>query len=436
MSSSMATPSATTRFDAYVERLAAVLGHADRHEPLRAYLTGLLLPGERKSVEPMAARLDPRHVQARHQSMHHFVGASLWDESAVLEAARDHALSQLERHAPVAAWVIDDTSFPKKGTHSVGVARQYCGVLGKQDNCQVVVTLSLVNAAMSVPAAYRLYLPEAWAQSKERREEAGVPGDVVFAEKWRIALREIERLVEEDLPRAPVVADAGYGDATAFRDGISALGLSYAVGIKPDTTLWPPGEGPLPPKRYGGRGRPPTLLRRDAGRRPMSAEALAKSLPEGMWKTVRWREGTRGRMSSRFAALRVRAAHRDQSRTTPREEEWLLVEWPADAPAPTKYFLSNVPDDVGLVDLVRLVKVRWRIERDYEELKQELGLGHYEGRNWRGFHHHGVLCIAAYCFLAAERARLSPPEPLAFLRAAALPRGFRPRGAAAAARTS
>jgi len=426
----------TTRFDEYVDRLAAAVGHADRREPLRAYLTGLLLPGERKSVEPMAARLDPRHVQARHQSMHHFVAAAAWDEAAVLESARDHALAQLERHAPVAAWVIDDTSFPKKGSHSVGVARQYCGVLGKQDNCQAVVTLSLVNATMSVPASYRLYLPEAWAKSKERREEAGVPEDVVFAEKWRIALGEVARLVDEDLPRAPVVADAGYGDTTAFRDGVAALGLSYAVGIKPETTLWPPGEGPLPPKPYGGRGRPPKRLRRDAAHRPPSAEDLAASLPESAWKTVRWREGTRGRMSSRFAAVRVRAAHRDEKRTTPRDEEWLLVEWPADAPAPTKHFLSNVPDDVELADLVRLVKIRWRIERDYEELKQELGLGHYEGRNWRGFHHHGVLCIAAYAFLAAERARLSPPEPLAFLRAAALPRRFRPRGAPAAARTT
>ena len=433
----MATPStsATTRFDEYVERLAVAVGHADRREPLRAYLTGLLLPGERKSVEPMAARLDPRHVQARHQSMHHFVSAAPWDDAAVLESARDHALAQLERHAPVAAWAIDDTSFPKKGSHSVGVARQYCGVLGKQDNCQAVVTLSLVNAAMSVPAAYRLHLPEAWAKSEGRRAEAGVPDEVVFAEKWRIALREIERLVEEDLPRAPVVADAGYGDATDFREGVAALGLSYAVGIKSQTTLWPPDEGPLPPKPYGGRGQPAKRLRRDADHRPTSAESLARSLPARAWRTVRWREGTRGRMSSRFAAVRVRAAHRDERLTAPREKEWLLVEWPEGAAAPTKCFLSNVPHDVGLEDLVRLVKIRWRIERDYEELKQELGLGHYEGRNWRGFHHHGVLCIAAYCFLAAERARLSPPEPLAFLRAAALPRRFRPRGAPAAART-
>ncbi len=435
----MATHSAAAskRFDDYLERLGVAVGHADRREPLRAYLTGLLLPGERKSVEPMAARVDPRHAQARHQSMHHFVSTAPWDESAVLDVARDYALSQLERHAPVGAWVIDDTAFQKKGTHSVGVTRQYCGVLGKAENCQAVVTLSLVNATMSVPAAYDLYLPETWAQDKQRRVAAGVPKEVVFDTKWRIALRQIARLVEEDLPRAPVVADAGYGDATEFREGVAALKLSYAVGIKPDTTLWPPGEGPLPPKRYRGRGRRPSkFLRIDAQHWPVSAEALARSLPARAWKTVRWREGTRGAMSSRFAAVRVRAAHRDRERTTPRAEEWLLIEWPAGDAEPARYFLSNVPENVALADLVRLVKLRWRIERDYEELKQELGLGDYEGRNWRGFHHHGVLCIAAYAFLAAERARLSPPEPLAFLRPAPLPRSFRPRGAPAAAGAS
>ena len=434
----MATPASPPRlrFDEYLERLGDALGHADRRDPLRAYLTGLLIPGERKSVEPMAARIDPRHTRARHQSLHHFVAASPWDDEAALAVARDHALDQLERHAPVAAWVVDDTGHPKKGKLSVGVARQYCGVLGKQDNCQVAVSVSLVNATMSVPAAYRLYLPETWAKDKGRRELAGVPRDVVFATKWEIALREIERLLRDDLPRAPVLADAGYGDVTDFRDGIRKLGLSYAVGIKPETTLWAQGKGPLPPAPYKGRGQPPKRLRRDAEHQPVSAERLARELPKNAWKTVRWREGTKGTMSSRFAAVRVRAAHRDYQRTEPRDEEWLVVEWPPGAAAPTKFFLSNVPADVELTDLVRLIKLRWRIERDYEELKSEIGLGHYEGRNWRGFHHHGVLCIAAYCFLAAERARLSPPQPLAFLRAPALPRGFRPRGSPAPQRTS
>jgi SRSO17 transposase len=427
------TNAPSARFDAYLMRLASALGHADRLEPLRAYVTGLLLPGERKSVEPMAAKIDPRKVSARHQSMHHFVAAAPWDPEAVLAVARDHALGQLERHAPVAAWLVDDTGMPKKGTHSVGVARQYCGVLGKQDNCQVAVTVSLANSTMSVPCAYQLYLPEAWAQDRKRRQQAGVPREVAFATKWAIALAAIDRLLADDLPRAPVVADAGYGDVTAFRDGVTQRGFSYAVGIKPDTTVWPPGATPLPPKRWSGRGRPPTRIRRAGRRRPVSVLGLATDLPARAWRLVRWREGTRGTMVSRFAAVRVRPAHCDEDLHEPRPVEWLVIEWPRDEAKPTKYWLSTVPEHVALADLVRLAKIRWRIERDYEELKSELGLDHYEGRGWLGFHHHGVLCIAAYAFLAAERARLSPPEPLTFLRPPRLPSRFRPRGAPAPA---
>jgi len=228
-----------------------------------------------------------------------------------------------------------------------------------------------------------------------------------------------------------VLADAGYGNVTAFREGLRARGLYYAVGVNPETTVWPPDAEPLPAKPWSGQGRPPRLLRRDRNHRPLAAQALALGIPTSEWKEVRWREGTRGTMASRFAAIRVRAAHRDYWEEKVREEEWLLVEWPKDEKEPTKYTLSSAPENVCLADLVRLVKLRWRVERDYEELKQELGLDHYEGRGWRGFHHHGALCIAAYAFLAAERARLSPPEPLAFLRAAALPKGFRPRGAPA-----
>ena len=192
---------AEDRFEEYVHRLVDAVGHADRREPLRAYLTGLLLSGERKSVEPMAARIEPRRVGARHQSMHHFVAKAPWDDQAVLSTARDYALGQLERHAPVAAWIVDDTAIPKKGKHSVGVARQWCSVLGKQDNCQVAVTVSLANSAMSVPCAWRLYLAEEWAQDRKRRKVAGIPNEVEFRKKWQIALEEIDRLLADDLPR-------------------------------------------------------------------------------------------------------------------------------------------------------------------------------------------------------------------------------------------
>jgi SRSO17 transposase len=425
-----------TRFDLFVQRLAETIGHADRRGPLEAYLSGLLLPGERKSVEPMAAKLDPRHVSRAHQSMHHFVSTAPWRDTALLAVARDYALAQLERHAPVGAWVVDDTDLPKKGSHSVGVAWQYCGVLGKQANCQVAVSISLVNKTMSVPAAWRLYLPEKWAQDSERRAKAGVPLEVAFQEKWRIALEEIDRLCAEDLPPAPVVADAGYGDTTEFRDGLTERGFSYALGIKGETSVWPPGTRPLPPPPYGGRGRPATRLRRDAEHQPVSAQTLADRLPKTTWKTLRWREGTKGMMLSRFAAVRVRAAHRDGLRSEARPVEWLLIEWPVGEKEPTKYWLSSVPEEVELSELVSLAKIRWRIERDFQELKDELGLDHYEGRGWRGFHHHGVLCIAAYCFLAAERGRLSPPQAVAFLQSAALPEGFVPRGGACKAGTA
>jgi SRSO17 transposase len=425
-----------TRFDLFVQRLAEAAGHADRRWPLEAYLTGLLLSGERKSVEPMAARVDPRHVSRAHQSMHHFVAKAPWEDEGLLAVARDHALEQLERHAPVAAWVVDDTGIPKKGRHSVGVASQYCGVLGKRANCQVAVSVSLANQTMSVPAAWRLYLPEKWAQDAERRVQTGVPREVGFLEKWRIALGEIDRLLAEGLPPAPVVADAGYGDTTEFRDALTARGFSYVVGIKGETTLWPPGTQPLPPRPYTGRGRPPTRLRRDGEHRPVSARALADLLPKTAWTTLRWREGSKGTMVSRFAAVRVRAAHRDDLRSEARPIEWVLIEWPAGEAEPTKYWLSSVPEDVDLAELVSLAKIRWRIERDFQELKDELGLDHYEGRGWRGFHHHGVLCMAAYCFLAAERGRLSPPQVIAFLQPATLPHGFVPRGSAREARTA
>lgn len=411
-----------------------MIGHADRRRPLEAYLTGLLLAGERKSVEPMAAKVDPRHVSRTHQSMHHFVANAPWDDRALLAVARDYALTQLERHAPVGAWVVDDTSFPKKGKHSVGVAWQYCGVLGKAANCQVAVSLSLANKTMSVPAAWRLYLPEKWAKDAERREEAGIPEDVVFLEKWRIAVEEIDALLAEDLPPAPVVADAGYGDCTEFRDALTARGFSYALGIKGQTSVWPPGKEPLPPKSYPGRGRPPTRLRTDTDHKPVSARELADLLPSKAWTTVRWREGTKGTMVSRFAATRVRPAHGDARRSEPRPFEWLLIEWPPGTPDPTKYWLSTVPEDIDVSELVSLAKIRWRVERDYQELKDELGLDHFEGRGWRGFHHHGVLCMAAYCFLAAERGRLSPPQAVAFLKPAAVPKGFTPRGSPRAAR--
>ena len=421
------------RFAAYLDEISAVLGHASRAAAARAYCTGLLLPGTRKSVEPMAARLEPARVQARHQSIHHVVAKAEWDDAAVLAAVRRQVLPALKRHGPVRYWIIDDTGFPKQGKHSVGVARQYCGQLGKQDSCQVAVSLSVANDHASLPIAYRLYLPETWAGDPERCARAGVPEGIELATKPEIALAQIRAAQAEDVPPGVVLGDAGYGVETAFRAAIAEAGLTYVLGVQSSASLWPPGEAPLPLPSYGGRGRPPTRIQRAPGHQPVSAKTLAKGLPTRAWRTVTWREGSRTELTSRFAAVRVRPAHRDQQRSKPWPEEWLLIEWPKGAEEPAKYWLSNLPPRIALRDLVHTAKARWLIERDYQELKQEIGLGHYEGRGWRGFHHHASLCIAAYGFLMAERC-LFPPQlrvTRGHLAAPALPTGFHPRSAPA-----
>ena len=428
----MAPGAQQKRLAAYLDGLAQAAGHADREEPLKAYCKGLLLPGERKSVEPMAARLAPDNVRRTHQSLHHVVADAPWSDESVLRQVRQYALSAMREKEPAAAWVVDDTGFVKKGTHSVGAARQYCGQVGKQDNCRVAVSLSVTTKTASLPAAWRLYLPESWAQDRERREQAGVPEEISFETKPAIALKQIGGAVEEGIPTAPVLGDAGYGNDTQFRDGVTGLNLLYVLGVTSSTTVWKPGKGPLPKKAWSGRGQPRRRLRRDAKHRPVSVLALAQGLPESAWKSITWRPGRKGRLRSRFAALRVRPALRDEQRTEPRPEEWLLIEWPKGEAEPTKYWLSTLPAETKLRGLVFLAKLRWIIGGDYEELKQALGLGHFEGRGWRGFHHHATLCIAAYGFLVAERSRFSPSARSGQLGLSLpqLPAHFRSRGAA------
>jgi SRSO17 transposase len=419
------------RFATYLDGLAKAAGHADRAVPLKSYCTGLLLPGERKSVEPMAARLAPDNVRRMHQSLHHLVADAPWNDEAMLEQVRGYVLSAMKARGPVQAWIVDDTGFPKKGTHSVGVARQYCGQLGKQDNCRVAVSLSVSTHTASLPIAFRLYLPEVWATDAARRKECGIPEQIRFRTKPQIALQQICQAVQDEVTKAPVLADAGYGIDSQFREGITQLGLPYVVGVQSSTSVWAPGKGPLPAKPWSGQGRPPRLLQRNKDHQPLSARELALSLGADAWKTITWRAGTKQPLRSRFAVLRVRPAHRDHERSEPYPEEWLLMEWPKEENEPTKYWLSTLPASTTLRELVRMAKHRWIIERDYEELKQELGLGHYEGRGWRGFHHHATLCIAAYGFLIAERSRF-PPSARAGnveLRTPALPSDFRPRGA-------
>jgi SRSO17 transposase len=427
-----------SRFEAYVEELVSVIGHADRAGPLRDYCTGLMMACERKSVEPIAAVTAPGRVAAQHQSLLHFVGEGRWSDEKVVGKVRELVLPKIERHGPIEAWIIDDTGFPKKGRHSVGVARQYCGQLGKEDNCQVAVSLSLANGSASLPVAYRLYLPQEWAQDRDRLRKAGVPEAIAFRTKHEIALEQLRWACEAGLPRGVVLLDAGYGNNSELRAGIAALGLSYVAGIVSNTTVWAPGTGPLPAKKWSGRGRPTKLLRRDAAHRPVSVKALALALPKRAWRTISWREGTAERLSSRFACVRVCAARRDFKRSESRPVEWLLIEWPKEEKEPTKYWLSNLSENVATQSLVYCAKLRWRIERDYQELKQEVGLGHFEGRGWRGFHHHATLCIAAYGFLISERETIPPsaPRSATALPKPAVPCGYRPRGSAAAPRTA
>lgn len=386
----------------------------------------------------MAARLAPDNVRRMHQSLHHVVADAPWSDEALLRTVRDRVLPAMKRRGPVVAWIVDDTGFPKKGTHSVGVTRQYCGQLGKQENCRVAVSLSVATWDASLPVAYRLYLPECWASDPKRRQEAGVPKQIEFQTKPRIALDQIRQAVAAGMDRGVVLGDAAYGSDTEFRDGVTQLELTYVLGINPITSVWEPGTGPLPPKKRGPTGRPPLWLRRDRRHRPISARQLALKLPVAAWKNVTWREGSERKLQSRFAAIRVRPAHGDKRRTEVRAEEWLLVEWPREEKEPTKYWLSTLPAETTLRELVRFAKHRWIIERDYEELKQELGLGHYEGRGWRGFHHHATLCIAAYGFLVQERS-LFPPSARAGrleIPTPPLPPEFQPRGRSAVVRTA
>lgn len=419
------------RLNAYLDELAEAAGHADRAVPMGLYCTGLLLPGERKSVEPMAARLAPDNVRRMHQSLHHLVSTAAWEDEVLLRRVRDSVLPAMTRKDAVVAWIVDDTGLPKKGSHSVGVVRQYCGQTGKQDNCQVAVSLSVATWQVSLPIAWRLYLPEIWAGDPERRNKAGVPEEVGFRTKLEIALDQIRQAIAEGLPQGTVLADPAYGNDTGFREALAAMELNYVVGVQSSTTVWPPGAGPLsPPPWKGGRGRPAHRLRRDAEHAPASAKQLVLSLPARAWKTVAWRQGSRRPLRSRFAAVRVRPAHRDHKLHQPRAEEWLLIEWPREEAEPRKYWLSNLPASIALRNLVALGKQRWIIERDYQELKQELGLGHFEGRGWRGFHHHATLAIAAYGFLVAERSRFSPAARAGHLglSAPALSSDFQPRG--------
>jgi len=398
------------RFCAYLDELAGVMGRVSRVGPMRDYCTGLLLPGERKSVEPIAAGTAPQRVAAQHQSLLHFVSQGGWSDEAVLAKVREMVLPRIERHGAIEAWVIDDTGFPKHGKHSVGVSHQYCGQSGKQDNCQVAVSLSLANHHASLPVAYQLYLPNSWAEDEKRRAKAGVPDEIEFKTKLEIAREQIEWACAANLPRGVVLMDAAYGTDASLRASVTDLGLQYAVAI-----------------------RARALVAAGKSKKETSAEALALDLPKAAWKTITWRQGSAEPLRSRFARVRVRPCGDGCRADQP--EEWLLIEWPKDEEKPTKFWLSTLERNIAFDRLVDITMMRWRIERDYLELKQEVGLGHFEGRGWVGFHHHATMCIAAYGFLISEKGAFPPSEtqPARHVPAIAVPKGWRPRGSPAPA---
>jgi SRSO17 transposase len=365
------------------------------------YVRGLMLDGRRKSIEPMAGRL----ADGDEQCLQQFVNQSPWDWVAVRRALARRMSVEI---APE-AWVIDDTGFPKQGRMSVGVARQYCGALGKVGNCQIGVSVNAVSDDASCPLDWRLFLPEEWDADAERRAKAHVPDELQHAPKWQLALEMIDELIGWGLAPAPVGTDAGYGEITEFRQGLEDRELDYVVQVKAATSAYAEDVRPVQPD-YGGQGRPPAARYRD---KPVSLRELALQAGAEQAVEVTWREGARGAMTSRYLALRVRPANAQLRRRAHQTDtelpvRWLLAEWPQGAAEPVKYWLSNLPADTPLDRLVALAKIRWRIEHDYRELKDAIGLDHFEGRSYRGWHHHVTLVSVAHAFLTLERRRPRP----------------------------
>jgi SRSO17 transposase len=391
----------------FIDSMVDGMGRPERLRAMASYITGLLLDGERKSVQPMAARLvdEESEIEAMRQRLQQAVCFSPWSDAEIFSRVSQ----KVDREMPgIEALVVDDTGFPKKGKYSVGVARQYSGTLGRVDNCQVAVSVHLAGELGSACIGMRLFLPEAWADDMARRRSVGVPVEIEFSKKWQIALAVIDDALAAGVRRHVVLADPGYGDATEFRDGLTERKLPYVVGVMGSHLVWQHGVVPTVPERASGKSGPPfTRARADVP--PISIERYATELGVDNYRRVTWREGSRGKQSSRFAAVRIRSAERRTKGRPPGIEEWLLCEWPDGETAPTKFYVSSLPATTSLKALVRAARLRWRVERDYQELKQEIGLDHFEGRMWRGFHHHAALCAVAHAFLALQRA-LFPPE--------------------------
>jgi SRSO17 transposase len=382
---------AERRLERYFDQMGEQIGDKHRRASFAMYAMGLLSESERKSMEPLAARASgtPEHASAAHQKLHHFIANTSWSDHEVRLASARYAITAMEERDPVVAWVIDDTGFLKQGKHSVGVQRQYTGSAGKTANCQVGVSLSVTTRTEHLPIDFALFLPESWMEDAERRREVKIPEEMTFETKLDLALGMIEQGVRDQIPGTIVLADAGYGHSRQFRETVSLLGFDYGMGIYSSDKMW-------------------TLDRR--GHRqgdPRTAKEIALNLGSKAFRQCTWREGTSRELSSRFALCRVKVPCDEGIEPT---VEWLLIEWPTGEDDPTGYFLTTLPRKMSKKKIVRLIKERYRTEQVYEELKGELGLDHFEGRSFPGWHHHVSVVLCAYAFLVAERSRGFPPS--------------------------
>jgi SRSO17 transposase len=387
---------AMTRLESYFAKIGGKLGNDSRRASFAVYAMGILGDGDRKSVEPIAARAcaDPAAADAAHQSLLHFVSNSRWSDRDVRQVAASHAVDAISEQGPIEAWIVDDTGMLKQGTHSVGVQRQYTGSAGKITNCQIAVSLSVATRGDHAPIDFELYMPQSWTDDSKRRKAAHVPESLQFKTKPELALDMMRRAVKAKIPRGVLLADSAYGSSVAFRAGVRDLGLHFAVGVDPKTTVW--------------------LLDADStlSDDSVSVRDTASALDElGEFRRCTWRKGTKADLSARFAARRVVPAFEDASQPArEREELWLLVEWRDGESEPANYFLSSLPKRMTKKQLIRIAMQRWRTERVYEDLKGELGFDHFEGRSFPGWHHHISVVMCCYAFVIAERVRHFPPS--------------------------
>lgn len=395
MASKSSGIAAAARLEEFFEdRIGRHLKDRRKRESFAMYAFGILGDGERKSVEPIAAKAapDPSEVNNVHSKLLYFLGRSSWDDHAVrLEAVR-YAIDVIQEQEPIKTWIIDDTGFLKQGRHSVGVQRQYTGSAGKVTNCQIGVSLAIATSSEQLPVDFELYLPQKWTEDPALRAEAHIPENVTFQTKTALAIAMIERAADANIPGDVVLADAAYGTSSEFRSVVRGRGLDFAVGILPQT------------KAY-------LLNSKDRARGTAAAvDELALTYGRKAFRRVTWRIGTKGMMSSNFCFLRVKTVHDDGITLADREPLWLIAEWPDGEDKPTKFMLTTLPRRMSHKQIVRIVKERWRTERMYQDLKGELGLDHFEGRSYPAWHHHisVVLCCAA--FVSAERARAFPPS--------------------------